>query len=314
MDNYHSGQTKDILLFANGDISLKSSLKGFFLLIVSYGLEMGSVLLDGKETHCLFTQDGSLLGMEKESAVCSIDVSHFEGISNRLTGSKHVPFFNKRGGVNNFTVHTTEFLRTVNILFDQNKDSRIVMDKKEGTGWRGCRKRDSGESDGVKKNSNSGGGLEYHGWRYSTCPPHSFACAQEVATLTIEIVNCKHLWKLKDFSTIGYSINAYSTSTTPRPATKNYTYRLETSRLVAALSSGQFDDKTIKILADIGESKSLKCSIKSSLLRYSPVHETDSINFYFVTPMGLRITQTEQNLVKFQIKGNKNRGLDCRQT
>ena len=62
-------------------------------------------------------------------------------VANRLTGSKHVPFFNKRGGVNNFTVHTTEFLRTVNILFDQNKDSRIVMDKKEGTGWRGCRKR-----------------------------------------------------------------------------------------------------------------------------------------------------------------------------
>ena len=80
MDNYHSEQTEDILLFANGDISLKSSLKGFFLLIVSYGLEMGSVFLDGKETHCLFTQDGSLLGMEKESAVCSIDVSHFEGI------------------------------------------------------------------------------------------------------------------------------------------------------------------------------------------------------------------------------------------
>ena len=86
---------------------------------------------------------------------------------------------------------------------------------------------------------------------------------------------------------------------------KIFSFRLETSRLVAALSSGHYDDKTIKVLADIGESKSLKCSIKSSLLRYSPVHETDSINFYFVTPTGLRITQSEENLVKFQIKGNK---------
>ena len=135
-------QAADVVLFANGDISLKSSLTGLFLVIISYGLQMGNVFIHNTTKECQFSEDGNVFGMKKQSAVCALNLTKLDKVAS-----------------NEVSLHMEGFERNLRVLFDESPESRIAMDGVKGTGWRGCKNRSSGLGDNVTD-------PDYHGWKY----------------------------------------------------------------------------------------------------------------------------------------------------
>ncbi|XP_063723887.1 uncharacterized protein LOC134851641 isoform X2 [Symsagittifera roscoffensis] len=210
--------------------------------------------------------------MKKQSAVCALNLTKLDKVAS-----------------NEVSLHMEGFERNLRVLFDESPESRIAMDGVKGTGWRGCKNRSSGLGDNVTD-------PDYHGWKYSLCP--HMAC--EVATVTVELVDCENLWRAKDMTNLGYNVRTYSSAEDTRK--KKYSPKLENSRLIEALTADQFDEKTKQVFMEPGDTKTLSCRIKKDLLGSQTVHENDPVYFYFVTPEGRRIDHGLTNS-KYSIEG-----------
>ena len=95
-------ESADITLFANGDISLSGHSLGLFLLITSWGVEMGKVFVSDEGKHCQFTKDAMhVYAIPKQSAICALNSSELHKMA-----------------LNNISIKTDKYSHTIKVSFD----------------------------------------------------------------------------------------------------------------------------------------------------------------------------------------------------